>query len=292
MGGNGAPDSGRPDTVTRTPAGRVDPGWLRLRGPADARARTTFTGDLAAELAQHLTRQLTDDGEVARLVDVGAGTGAGAAWLRPRLPVDQDWRLVDHDPSLLAVASPTVEEWARGVVADVGDLPRLLSEEPAHVVTCQALLDVLTADDVDALLAAALASDTAVLFSLSVSGDVRLVPRHRDDDLVCDAFDAHQRRAGRLGPDAGTYAAKVLREHGYRVSVAAAPWQLGAAESALALEWLHGYAAAALEQQPADADRIGRWRHSRETAARAGDLRVEVGHIDVLGLPVGPATGP
>lgn len=276
--------------MTPTPVGWVDPRWLRLRGPADVHARTTFTADLAADLAQHLTRRLPGDGDVARMVDLGAGTGLGAAWLRARLPVEQHWRLVDHDRSLLAAAPATVEGWARGIVADVGDLPGLLAEEPAHVVTCQALLDILTADEVDAMLAAAVDSGAALLLSLNVSGDVALTPRHHDDDIVTGAFNAHQRRAGRLGPDAGAYAADGLRDHGYEVSVTATPWQLGAADSDLILAWLQGYAAAALEQQPDKADRIGRWQESRQAAAADGGLSVVVGHLDVLGLPSGPVT--
>lgn len=278
--------------MTPTPVGWVDPHWLSLRGPADARARTTFAADLAAGLAAHLSVRLSDDGEVARLLDVGAGTGAGAAWLRARLPVNQDWRLVDHDPGLLAAASPTVEGWARGVVADVGDLAGLLADEPAHVVTCQALLDVLTEDEVDAMLAAATASGAALMLGLNVTGAVALAPPHHDDDLVAGAFNAHQRRAGRLGPDAGAHAARVLREHGYAVSVAATPWQLGATESALTRAWLQGYAAAALEQDPGRADRIGRWQRSREKAAGDGELRVVVGHVDVLGVPAGSVARP
>ncbi|MGH3356591.1 MAG: hypothetical protein ACRDOJ_11890 [Nocardioidaceae bacterium] len=273
--------------MTQAPAGRVDPHWLSLRGPADVRARTTFTAHLAAGLAQHLTTRLSDDGEVASLVDVGAGRGAGAVWLRDRLPVHQDWRLVDHDPSILAAAAPTVEGWAQGIVAGVGDLSRMLAEEPAQVVTCQALLDVLTADEVDAMLAAAMASDAALLLSLSVNGEVALAPGHPDDDLVAGAFDAHQRRSDRLGPDGGAYAVSVLGEHGYDVTVAATPWHLGADERALSGAWLRGYAAAALEQQPGYADRIDRWQQSREAAARDGELSVVVGHLDVLGLPVG-----
>lgn len=289
MGGNSTQRPRRTGTVTQTPADRVDPRWLSLRGPADVRARTTFTAGLAAALAQHLIRRLTVDGEPARLVDVGAGTGAGAVWLRARLPVEQDWRLVDRDQGLLATAPPTVEGWARDIVADVGELPRLLAEEPAHVVTCQALLDVLTADEVDAMLAPAVACDAALLLSLSVTGEVTLTPRHHDDDMVTAAFDAHQCRAGRLGPDGGAYAAEALREHGYDVTVASTPWQLGPAESALSRAWLRGYAAAALEQEPEQADRIGRWEQSRETALRDGELSVAVGHLDVLALPAGSA---
>ncbi|MGH3366282.1 MAG: hypothetical protein ACRDOY_03675 [Nocardioidaceae bacterium] len=271
--------------MTSAPPNTVDPDWLSLRGPADVRARTAFTDDLVANLADHLTRRLHPGGANARMVDVGAGTGAGAAWLRSRLPVGQDWRLVDHDPSLLAGAVPSADGWARGVLAAVSEMPRLLADDPADVVTCQALLDVLTAKETDTMLASAVAVDAALLLSLSFTGEVVLSPPHPDDELVAAAFDAHQRRDGRLGPDGGEFAADVLRRHGYAVTVAATPWHLGAGEPSLLSGWLHGRAAAASAQLTGYADRIRRWLESREEEVLHGELSAVVGHVDVLGLP-------
>jgi hypothetical protein len=277
--------------VKQPPANGVDPGWLDLRGPADVRARTTHAADLTALLNRHLTHRLRDDNGVLRLVDVGAGTGTGAGWLRDRLPWEQDWRLVDHDPRLLAVAPATGEGWARVVVAGVADLPALLADEPAHVVTCQALLDILTAEEADAVIAPAVASGAALLLSLNVTGEVEISPPHPDDALVADAFDAHQRRAGRLGPDAGDHAARVLRDNGYDVTMAATSWHLGAAESALTRVWLEGRASAAAEQRPDQAGRIGLWLENRDRLADNGELTAVVGHVDVLALPArGEAT--
>lgn len=286
MGRDGPPGQGRTDArVNEAPANGVDPGWLSLRGPADIRARTTYAGDLTTRLNRHLTRRLRDEHGVVRLVDVGAGTGTGARWLRERLPWEQDWRLVDHDPRLLAAVPTMGEGWARGVVAGVADLSALLADEPAHVVTCQALLDILTTDETDAVISPAVASDAALLLSLNVTGEVDISPPHPDDELVAEAFDAHQRRAGRLGPDAGAYAARVLTGHGYAVTMAATSWHLGAAESALTREWLEGRAFAAAEQRPDQADRIGRWHEDRDRLAKRGELTAVVGHVDVLALP-------
>ncbi len=263
----------------------VDPGWLALRGPADARARTTYASGLTARLAEHLANRTEDDAGPAHLVDVGAGTGAGARWVRERLPVRQDWRLVDHDARLLAAVPPSVRRWSRGITAGIDELPRLLAEEPAHVVTCQALLDILTAEEIDALLAPAMESDAAVLLSLTVTGEVVLSPAHPDDAVVAEAFDAHQHRDGRLGPRGGFYAAEQLRRHGYAVATAPTPWHLDATDEALLLAWLRGRAAAALEQERGLAERIRRWQQTREAAVRRGELSAVVGHVDVLGLP-------
>ena len=146
--------------MRQPPADGVDPAWLRLRGPADVRTRTSCGSGLVDDLAAYLGA--TNGGVGA----CGAGTGAGANWRRDQLagrlavgPRDrQRWRLVDHDPALLASAAPATDGWARGVVATVDELPGLLADDPADVVTCQALLDVLTASEVDAVIASAMDS--------------------------------------------------------------------------------------------------------------------------------------
>jgi hypothetical protein len=292
MGNDRSPGPGRAERVgaplTSASGAGVDPGWLRLRGPADARARTAYATGLTAALTEHLGRRGFPNGVPVRLLDVGAGAGAGVRWLSPRLPFEQDWRLVDHDPRILATA-PTAGHRGRAVVAGVDELPRLLADEAAEVVSCQALLDVLTVQDAETLVEAAVSCGSAVLLALNVTGAVELSPGHPDDDLVRAAFDAHQRRAGRLGPDAGQHVTQVLARHGYDVTVTATPWHLGPADSALTRAWLRGRAEAALEQEPGQHDRITRWQRSRDATARRGGLDVVVGHVDVLGLPPDPA---
>jgi len=298
VGRDGPEGAQRADGRLRPPsAGGVDPAWLRLRGPADVRARTTFASGLADALADHLAERVDGaDGspgdDTVRLVDVGAGTGAGAQWLRgqlaARLRAPQHWRLVDHDPDLLACAAPAAEGWARAVPATVDELPALLADDPADVVTCQALVDVLTGPEVDTMLTPAMDGGAAVLLSLSVTGEVVLSPSHQDDEMVAGAFDAHQRRSGRLGPDGGCYVAHGLRRQGYTVTMAATPWHLGAADHDLLRAWLQGRADAAIEQAPQLAGRIHDWYDSRTRQADRGDLGAVVGHVDVLGLPPRP----
>jgi hypothetical protein len=286
MGPHGKPSPGGADPLS-PPPGYVDAHWLGQRGPADRRARERYAGRLTARLTAFLRQRVATRHAGVRLLDIGAGTGAGARWLRSRLPFRQDWRLVDHDPAILAAGAGDARGWARCVVAAVDDLPKLLAEEPADVLTCQALLDILTADEVDTVVAAAADAGAAVLFALSVTGQVALTPGHPDDDLVARAFDAHQQRDGRLGPSAGDYAADRLRRAGYAVTVASTPWELDAREPGLCLAWLRGRAAAAAEQAPELAARFERWRRTREEQAARGHLRATVGHVDVLGLPRG-----
>jgi hypothetical protein len=138
--------------------------------------------------------------------------------------------------------------------------------------------------EVDRLAAACAHVGCAVLFTLSVTGRVELSPEDPLDDAVGEAFNAHQRRAlaGRqlLGPDAVAAVSGTLTRLGARVEVCASPWQLGAGESALAMEWLRGWAGAAGEQDPGLA--VQAYLTRREADAAAGLLRVTVHHSDVF----------
>jgi hypothetical protein len=128
-----------------------------------------------------------------------------------------------------------------------------------------------------------------VLFALTVTGRVQLLPADPLDARVAAVFDTHQRRPtprGRLlGPDAVEAAAESFRRLGAEVLVGPSPWQLGGAESDLASEWLNGWLDAACEQEPALTPAAALYRSRRLREAAAGALSVTVGHADLLVLP-------
>jgi hypothetical protein len=128
-----------------------------------------------------------------------------------------------------------------------------------------------------------------VLFALTVTGRVQLLPADPLDGRVAAAFDAHQRRPtprGRLlGPDAVEAAVESFRRLGAEVVVRPSPWRLEAAESGLAREWLTGWVDAACEQEPALTPDADLYRSRRLREAAAGALSVTVGHADLLVLP-------
>lgn len=268
---------------------RVDAGWLALRGDEDARARTDFDGPPRRLLTDHLEGSV--HGRPVRLIDVAAGTGAGASWLRPLLPFAQEWRLLDLDGDLLARAPAVRAGWATPIVADIAGLGGVLAESPADVVTCQALLDLLSEEQVAQVLAPTCDARAAVWCALTVTGVVRLDPTDPDDDLVATLFNAHQRRSGRLGPDAAAVAREFLLRRGYEVHSVLTPWRLDAGgtdagRADLLHIWLAGRAAAAAEQAGADdASRPDAWLQRRLESARRGRLTAVVEHVDLLGLP-------
>ena len=241
---------------------RVSPEWLRLREPADAAARSE---DLAGRLRRHLGP--------GRLVihDLGGGSGAMGRWLAPRLPGPQRWVVHDRDPELLQIA-------AAGFETRRSDVTRLAPDDlaGASLVTASALLDLLTREELDRMLAAC--AGLPLLLALTVTGHVALSPPDPLDRRLAAAFNDHQRRDGRLGPDAVAAAVDVAGG-----VVRPSPWRLDAAHGELMAEWLRGWVAAACEQEPALDD--GEYLERRLAQAASGELRVTVDHADLLVLP-------
>jgi trans-aconitate methyltransferase len=254
---------------------RVSPDWLGLREPADAAARSV-------ELVERLARELTA-GELV-IHDLGAGSGAMGRWLAPRLPGRQHWVVHDRDAALLelAVADPPASVT---VEARQSDLAALTPDDlaGASVVTASALLDMLTGDELAAMLGACTAVGCPLLLAMTVAGRVALTPADPLDADVAAAFNHHQRRDGRLGPDALAAAVDALRPTGAEVIVRPSPWHLGPAHAALAAKWLAGWITAAREQDPTlDA---GAYGERRLAQAAADELAVTVDHADLLVLP-------
>jgi hypothetical protein len=186
---------------------RASAAWLALREPADAAARSS---ELVESLLSHLS-----GGRDLVVHDLGSGSGSMARWLAPRLPGAQHWVLYDRDVELLALAPadpPTVPAGAGSCTLEARrrDITRLDPEElaGAGLITASALLDMLTAEELDRLVASCAGASCPVLVTLSVVGRVELDPADPLDEVVQAAFNAHQRRdngAGRLlGPDAST----------------------------------------------------------------------------------------
>ena len=250
---------------------RVSPQWLRLREPADGAAR-------CAELAARLRRHLPAGPLVIH--DLGGGSGAMGRWLAPRLPGPQHWVVHDRDEDLLELA---VAGAPAGVTVETrhSDITRLTPGDlaGADLVTASALLDLLTAEELAALLGAC--AGHPLLLALTVVGRVSLDPPEPLDARLASAFNLHQRRHGLLGPDA----VREVQRTCAHVVVRPSPWRLGRAHADLAAAWLDGWVAAACEQEPALAAEAGAYRERRRAQAAAGRLRVTVDHADVLVLP-------
>ncbi len=295
----------------------IEASWLAVRRAADERARATSV-PLIEQLAAQVTSLMADnrhhdtsrgpsdaasDGLLRRIafVDVGAGTGANQEWLGPQVQQRmgqrwaQDWHLLDHDASLLAQARPSSHAWLAGTTRHVGGVeevgPVLGGLQRPRVVTCSALLDLLTTEQIDALVRACVASSEGALWSLSVTGEVRLEPGDATDQRVADLFNRHQRGGDQsdstLGPDAWRYAERAFEAAGWTVELATTAWHLGPADEALTRRLLTERAAAARSATDEQATRqhVDAWLAGRLSDIDAGRLRMSVDHADVLALP-------
>ena len=260
---------------------RIQPEWLELREPADAAARST-------ELADAVHLRGNPNGSIH---DLGCGTGSMLRWLAPRLPGRQHWIMHDRDLVLLAGAAATRVGEHVSVEVRRDDVTGLTAADlaGAALVTTSALLDLLTADEVDRIAAACVGAGCPALLTLSVDGQVAFAPADPLDAEIAAAFNAHQRReaGGRslLGPDAATTTADAFARRGATVTLRPSPWRLGPGQAGLISEWLLGWLAAACEQRPELAGPTTEYGRRRQAELAQGRLEVAVGHTDLLAVP-------
>jgi len=290
--------------------------WLALREPFDRAACDASGAALGWPAWAARLHAARAPGSALAVVDLGCGTGASLREIAPRLGGRQHWRLVDHDAGLLAAVPEALSRWAgsRGLRlrtagdrltiegADLhvdvdrvrADLAGGLGSLPlagAQLVTASALLDLVSADWLDALVARCSAAGAAVCWTLNVDDQLDWQPADRADAAVQSRFRADQQRdkgfGAALGGAAAAHALRALQAVGYAVAQAASDWQVdgarGTTDRAMLRAMVEGIAAAAIAQAPSAADEVRGWQARR--LAQLPALRLRVGHVDVLGGP-------
>ncbi len=271
------------------------PDWLDLREPVDHRSRNR---KLAHALAAHF-----DGWRPITVVDLGCGTGSNLRATAPLLGPEQYWTLVDHDPSLLDVASKRLTTWADGADAQdarlvlfkgakritvefrranlAGDLEGALGPS-TNLVTASALFDLASPAFIARLAALIAARKSAFYTVLTYDGDQRWTPEHEADASLLDAFHAHQRRDKGFGLAAGPDAPDALSEAftalGYQVTEGDSAWRLGPGDEALVARLEADFVSAVGETRQVDAATLTAWRSVARTTAI-------IGHADTLALP-------
>jgi len=262
--------------------------WLALREPADHAARSTR---LTATIADVLPSAYD-----LAVLDLAAGTGSNVRYLAPRLTRHQrqHWLLADHDASLLARADHDLSglDTLYGIETRKIDIASICDEAIASLfadkglVTASALLDLVSERWLRAITDLCSANHAAALFALSYDGTIECRPEHRDDELIRDLVNAHQRQdkgfgGPALGPDATAAMERSFVAAGYAVRRDRSDWNLGADASALQRQLIDGWADAAIETSPEAAARIEDWRSVRRSYVDAHASTIRVGHEDV-----------
>jgi SAM-dependent methyltransferase len=264
------------------------PSWLALREPYDRAARSGAVLDaVAAAFA---------DAPAATVTDLGCGTGATMRALAPRLPACQSWRLVDNDEALLEQAAREAATAPAGasITTIAADLSADLTGAIAPVlggcslVTTSALLDLVSGDWLDRLVASLARLSCPFYAALSYDGTVALWPESRHDGEVIAAVNRHQRTDkgfGRaLGPDAARIAPARMRAAGFAVIEGRSDWQFGRNDCVIQMEMLAGWAGAA-QDIGVDPAIIADWLGERRDHVAARRSQMRVGHVDFFAMP-------
>jgi hypothetical protein len=282
--------------------------WLSLREPFDRAARAAAAAQ--PQMKAHLAG-LKADGAIG-VLDLACGQGANLRVLAPQLGAEQHWRLVDHDPALLAALPMALMHWAQqqayrytasaagcacriegpGFSATVAwqrlDLSRDLDSidlARTALISASALLDLVSATWLQRLIERARGTGAAMLWALNVDGRLVWEPADADDAAVHALFCSHQHRdkgfGPALGPRVSDFALAQLAQAGYGSTVARSDWHMaGEASASMQRAMIDGIAAAALEQDPSMQARVGAWQERRTAGIERS--RLLVGHADIL----------
>lgn len=278
---------------------RFAPDWLALREPYDRAARSAALADRFAAAV----------GATPHLIDLGCGTGANLRYLAPRIAGAQRWRCIDHDAALLGAARAALQDWGNhqgwpvrsggndlaiarpgaAIAASfaLGDLARdgLPDDGDATGLSASALLDLTSADWLHALADRYVA--TPLLMALSFDGRLAFEPAAPGDVEIRARFIAHQRSdkgfGPALGPDAAPYLADLLVARGCTVALEQTDWYVGPDDGPLLRATIDGMIGVAREA--AQDSCLEHWVRLRHQQMAADDLRLTVGHLDLLALP-------
>lgn len=273
--------------------------WLALRESADARARRdslAFSGTLF------------DRHGASRIVDLGCGTGANFRALASQLAPVQQWTCIDNDAQLLAAFAESLRTparagdgtdpilsahgagWRASLSLRCDDLARGIGRTelpPGGLVSASALLDLVSQDWIESLIARCTQAKAHALFALTYDGRIQCSPEDHFDAKLRARINEHQRRdkgfGPALGPAAASVAAALFASAGFHVVTAASDWQLDAGDAALQRALIDGWLDAAREID--DSPELERWRARRLDDIGVGRLTITVGHIDLLASP-------
>jgi SAM-dependent methyltransferase len=260
------------------------PQWLALREPYDQAARNPAVLDAVGKAFAGFP--------AVRVADLGCGTGSTMRAVAPLLPARQDWRLLDNDAALLEAAhdaAPPICEVTTVQVDLAADLGRALGDD-TDLVTMSALLDLVSVEWLDRLVAMLAISGRPLYAALSYDGRVSLVPASLYDEALIAAVNLHQLRdkgfGPALGPGAAATAPDRLRAQGFAIHEGRSDWSFGPSDRAIQLEMLAGWAGAAAELGMTS-DLLDDWLAERREHIEAGRSQMRVGHLDFFAAPIG-----
>jgi hypothetical protein len=276
--------------------------WLALREAADWASRSE-------RLVQRIQDALVSSATIYSL-DLCTGTGSNLRYLMDRLRGRQRWLVVDRDAALLEEVPSRLSRWARdrdhsiridGRVSHIRgekfdcevetrpmNLEGLDAEifEGRHLVTASALLDLVSESWLRVLASRCRAAGAAALFAITYDGRSSCHPVEPEDERIRQLLNLHQKTDKGLGgpaagPEAWVVAEQAFEEAGYRIEVSPSDWSLDSSEQVFQRMLIEGWAQAAREMAPQEANAIADWLRRRLAHVNAGRSHVVVHHVDM-----------
>ena len=260
--------------------------WLALREPYDARARNS-------DVLSTVVESVADRASLS-IVDLGCGIGATLRALAPRLPRNQNWRLIDNNvdalDSVKTIATPPGVEVRTMLLDLVGGLEAAL-EGPINIVAISAFLDLVSPEWLEQLVCRTTERHLPVYAALTYDGRVMLRPIDHHDAAVIAAVNRHQLTdkgfGPALGPDASTCGIKLFQAAGYDVHYGQSDWTFEPVDREIQLEIFSAWADAARETGAVPITDLDLWLEVRREAVAAGRSQLRIGHVDFVARPVG-----
>jgi hypothetical protein len=269
------------------------PEWLKLREPADHRARNPV---VFAAVLKHITPLSS-----LNIMDIGCGTGSNLRGMALNLPQTlQNWCLVDYDATLLTAAKAELQAWAdwskqerdmlhlkkghkdlyiRFIQADLTqDLEHLLALKP-DLLTAAAFFDLCAESFIERLAKACAAHKTPLYTILTYDGVEEWLPPHALDIRRLNGFLKHQNTDKGFGAAMGATAnlglLNAFKAQGMHTLTAKSPWHIQQDEAAFLHALAQGAAQAVVETGDLTEQEAQDWVTHHKTAQK-----VNIGHDD------------
>ncbi len=260
-----------------------DKGWLALREPVDHVARDDeLLGYLAAFLGAC---------DAPLICDIGCGMGSTWRALEGRVPRQVSWLFFDNDPLLLEEARRRMTGKANAAFCqtDLNDL-NTLPFANTSVFTASALFDLCSDAFCRDFVQRLVAHRGGLYAALNYDGVVSWSISHPLDAHMVSSFNKHQRTdkgfGQALGPDAAARLEGLFQGQNYRVGTRASPWRMDMTMADLQCAFLEGFRQPLLEMADLPQEEIEGWLAFRLRSIGDQGSLCEVGHVDLLALPL------
>jgi len=280
-----------------------DPNWLNLRYAFDNAARNP-------QLEWDCINQFAFLSEL-KIIDLGTGTGANFRYYAEKLPQNQSWICVEHDPELTPYFWENVKKWANSlnfdvkegekglflakagqqievqlVHGDILDLDKLVNLMDIDLIVANAVFDLFSQDQFEAFSHILSQHQLSLLFTLNYE-DMHFFPVEDQDAFFVQKYNSHMERAQDFGKGMGIQANEMMKlsleKRLGQVELGGSNWDIQAKDTEM-LRYLLHFMEDALSNWPLNETELGAlrlWLARKRHMLDQQQLSLQVRHRDL-----------